>query len=117
MIMPLYRGLPRHLEPFLRKDFWVTRYKDPAVTRSFPEDESGLENIEVYVNLANKDDIAKGLSCREPYINNELTRNTENTVWMMSTLLHTFRDEDGNLRHTGRERSGAPHRRCGPAST
>ena len=36
MIMPSYRGLPRHREPFLRKDFWVTRYKDPAATRSFP---------------------------------------------------------------------------------
>ena len=98
MIMPSYRGLPRHREPFLRKDFWVTRYKDPAVTRSFPEDDVRcLENIEVYVNLANKDDLAKGLSCREPYINNESTRNTENTVWMMSTLLHTFRDEDGTF--------------------
>jgi hypothetical protein len=99
MIMPSYRGLPRHREPFLRKDFWVTRYKDPAVTRTFPEDDVRcLENIEVYVNLANnKDDLSKGLSCRQPYINNESIRNTENTVWLMSTLYHTFRDEDGTF--------------------
>jgi hypothetical protein len=96
MIMPSYRGLPRHREPFLRKDFWVTRYKDPATTRTFPEDDVRcLENIEVYVALAGKASISKDLPCREPYINNESIQNTETTVWLMSTLLHTFRDEDG----------------------
>ena len=39
----------------------------------------------------------QGLSCREPYINNESIQNTENTVWLVSTLLHTFRDEDGTF--------------------
>jgi hypothetical protein len=98
MLMPSYRGLPRHREPFLRKDFWVTRYKDPAVTRTFPEDDVRcLENIEVYVKLAGKADFAKNLPCREPYINNESIQNTETTVWLMSTLLHTFRDEDGTF--------------------
>ena len=98
MIMPSYRGLPRHREPFLRKDFWVTRYKDPAATRTFPEDDVRcLENIEVYVALAGKASISKDLPCREPYINNESIQNTETTVWLMSTLLHTFRDEDGTF--------------------
>jgi hypothetical protein len=99
MLMPFYRGLPRHREPFLRKDFWVTRYKDPAATRSFPEDDVRcLENIEAYVQLANtKSKIAQGFACREPYINNESIQNTESTVWLMSTLLHTFRDEDGTF--------------------
>lgn len=98
MLMPSYRGLPRHREPFLRKDFWVTRYKDPAVTRSFPEDDVRcLENIDVYLKLANKVDFARNLPCREPYINNESIQNTETTVWLMSTLLHTFRDEDGTF--------------------
>jgi hypothetical protein len=96
MIMPSYRGLPRHREPFLRKDYWVTRYKDPAATRTFPEDDVRcLENIEVYLALAGKASISKDLPCREPYINNESVQNTETTVWLMSTLLHTFRDEDG----------------------
>ena len=98
MIMPSYRGLPRHREPFLRKDFWVTRYKDPAATRSFPEDDVRcLENIEVYVAAAGKTEEAKNLNCRQPYINNESIQNTETTVWLMSTLLHTFRDEDGTF--------------------
>jgi Cu2+-containing amine oxidase len=98
MIMPSYRGLPRHREPFLRKDYWVTRYKDPSVTKSFPEDDVRcLENIDAYATLVGKNEMAKDFACREPYINNESIQNTETTVWLMSTLLHTFRDEDGTF--------------------
>ena len=46
---------------------------------------------------AGKAEEAKNLNCRQPYINNKSIQNTETTVWLMSTLLHTFRDEDGTF--------------------
>ena len=49
MIMPLYRGVPRHKEPFLRKDIWVTQFKDPGVNNNFAEDDVRcLEAVETF---------------------------------------------------------------------
>lgn len=71
-IRPLYRGIVRHKERYMRKDFWVTvnhagevRYRD----------------LETYVG------------------NNENIRNTDIVVWHVSPLLHVPRTEDGVIKN------------------
>ena len=64
---PLYRGLVRHAEPFMRNDFWITLNR--AVEQHFP-------------HLPN-------------YANDEDVRNADIVVWHVTSLLHVPRTEDG----------------------
>ena len=65
---PLYRGLVRHAENFMRNDFWVTLNK--AEEQYFP-----------YLP--------------DHYANDEDVRNADIVVWHVTSLLHVPRTEDG----------------------
>jgi Cu2+-containing amine oxidase len=69
MIMPFYRGTARHMESWMRKDIWVTRYKPQEI----------------------------GYQFIERYANNEPIANSDVVIWLTSSILHTFRDEDGRV--------------------
>jgi Cu2+-containing amine oxidase len=69
MIMPLYRGTARHQESWMRKDIWVTRYKPQEI----------------------------GYQFIERYANNEAIDNSDVVIWLTSSILHTFREEDGKI--------------------
>jgi primary-amine oxidase len=69
MIMPLYRGIARHQEAWMRKDIWVTRYKPQEI----------------------------GYQFIERYANNEPINNSDVVIWLTSSILHTFREEDGKI--------------------
>jgi hypothetical protein len=97
MIMPLYRGLARHREPFLRRDAWVTRFKDPGATNSFAEDDVRcLEGVETFGA-----DEKSPIRCRESFVNGEAIDNTRSVIWLVTSTLHTFRDEDGQVFRQG----------------
>jgi Cu2+-containing amine oxidase len=70
MVMPFYRGTPRHKEAWMRNDFWVTRYK--------PE-ETMFQYIRNYAN-------------NEPIVNSDVV------LWINSGTLHIPRSEDGQVR-------------------
>jgi Cu2+-containing amine oxidase len=67
MIMPMYRGTARHMERFMRRDIWVTRYKPQEI----------------------------GFQFIERYANNEPIANEDVVIWMVTSALHIARDEDG----------------------
>ncbi len=97
MIMPLYRGVPRHKEPFLRKDIWVTQFKDPGVNNNFAEDDVRcLEAVETF-----GPDKESPIMCRQSFVNGEPIDNTRNVIWLVTSTLHTFRDEDGLIVRRG----------------
>ena len=67
MIMPMYRGTARHMESWMRRDIWVTRYKPQEI----------------------------GFQFIERYANNESIANEDIVIWMVTSSLHIARDEDG----------------------
>ena len=67
MIMPMYRGTARHMESWMRRDIWVTRYKPQEI----------------------------GFQFIERYANNEPIANEDVVIWMVTSSLHIARDEDG----------------------
>jgi primary-amine oxidase len=71
-IKPLVRGVARHMEPWMRNDFWVTRYKATELQ---------FKNIITYSN-------------------NEPTDNTDIVVWVNAPILHIPRDEDGRIENS-----------------
>jgi Cu2+-containing amine oxidase len=66
---PLVRGVARHMEPWMRNDFWVTRYRSTELQ---------FKNILTYAN-------------------SEPTDSTDVVVWVSAPLLHVPRDEDGRI--------------------
>ena len=68
-LRPLYRGVARHAEKFMRSDFWVTVNKPEQ--QYFPE----LQN----------------------YVNNESIVNADVVLWHVTPLLHVPRSEDGGF--------------------
>jgi len=69
MIMPMYRGTARHMESWMRKDIWVTRYKPQEI----------------------------GFQFIERYANNEPIANEDVVIWLVTSSLHIARDEDGMI--------------------
>jgi primary-amine oxidase len=67
MVMPMYRGTSRHMERWMRKDIWVTRYKPQEI----------------------------GFQFIERYANNESIANEDIVLWLVTSALHITRDEDG----------------------
>jgi hypothetical protein len=70
MVMPFYRGVARHLEPWTQKDIWVTRFKPQELF---------FRQIQNYAN-------------GEPLANSNLT------TWITTSALHVTRTEDGVFR-------------------
>ena len=66
-IRPLYRGVVRHAEPFMRSDFWVTVNR--AAEQHFPH--------------------------LPRYADNESIQNQDIVAWHVTPLLHVPRTEDG----------------------
>ena len=66
-IRPLYRGVVRHAEPFMRHDFWVTVNR--AAEQRFPQ--------------------------LPTYANGEGILNADIVVWLVTPVLHVPRTEDG----------------------
>lgn len=66
-LRPLYRGVVRHAEPYMRNDFWATVNK--PLEQYFP-------------NLLT-------------YADNESVRNADIVLWHVTPLLHVPRSEDG----------------------
>jgi Cu2+-containing amine oxidase len=69
MVMPMYRGTSRHMESWMRKDIWVTRYKPQEI----------------------------GFQFIERYANNEPIANEDVVIWLVTSALHIARDEDGQI--------------------
>ena len=69
MIMPMYRGTARHMERWMRRDIWVTRYKPQEI----------------------------GFQFIERYANNEPIANEDVVIWLVTSSLHIARDEDGQI--------------------
>ena len=66
-LRPLFRGVVRHAEPFMRNDYWVTKFR---------EGETSFEELPVYDN-------------------DESIRNTDVVLWHVTPILHIPRSEDG----------------------
>jgi primary-amine oxidase len=69
MILPMYRGTARHMESWMRRDVWVTRYKPQEI----------------------------GFQFIERYANNEPIANEDVVIWLVTSSLHIARDEDGQV--------------------
>jgi Cu2+-containing amine oxidase len=69
MVMPMYRGTARHMEQFMRRDIWVTRYKPQEI----------------------------GFQFINRYANNEPIAGEDIVFWLVTSSLHIARDEDGTI--------------------
>jgi Cu2+-containing amine oxidase len=67
MLMPMYRGTARHMESWMQRDIWVTRYKPQEI----------------------------GFQFIERYANNEPIDDADVVIWMVTSSLHLPRDEGG----------------------
>ena len=77
-LRPLYRGVVRHAERFMRNDFWATVNREGE--QYFP---------------CLKGPFGPHLSCPHEYANNESIQDANVVLWHVTPLLHIPRSEDG----------------------